>query len=142
MNRRLGIVNARDKNAGTHVFDQVQAGPTLYSVILGWMHRVTLTRITKTVKDHQTVEVEMPVDTLACVVPVPPQELKMFPEGQRAWDWETLYTHSSFELFVDDVLVYQNTRYRVRIKNAYDRYGIIKYTLLNDYHGINDNDGK
>jgi hypothetical protein len=127
----LGIVNARDSKR--HALDQTQAGPAMRSTIYGWLRRLVLTRIAKRVVDFQTVETEESVSTYGTIVPVPAQFLKMLPEGQRLWDWRTLYTSPDFELTPDEVLVHEGVRFRVMSKNAYSQFGYIKYTLVNDY---------
>ena len=64
------------------------------------------------------------------------QQLDMKPEGQRAWNNETLYTDNSISINVDDVIYFENTdsqRYRIMNKTDYRDFGFVKYEIMSDY---------
>lgn len=126
---QLGISNAKDQ-----LLDQQDSGaPSLYSTLQPWFRKITLTKITKTIVDFQVKEIEYPQETFGMMQPMSPRRVAIKPEGQRAWEWQTLHCTPDFVLKPDEVVEYRGTRYRVSGKTNWREYGFVEYELVNDY---------
>ena len=107
--------------------------PNVGSVLLGWMQRMTVLRITKEVVNHVLKETAQSVTFHGVMQTMGAEELKMKPEGQWAWSWNTLHAEPSLVLNLDEVIIYQGKAYRIKSKTDYAMYGYVKYDMVEDY---------
>ena len=115
------------------VQDTATALPSLRSTLTGWFRPLTLTRVTKTVVDAEIVEQRVEMNCLGVIQPFGPRELKMKPEGQRAWNWQMLHTTADIALADDEEFTIKGMRYRVMSQQNWSDYGFIMYELVQDY---------
>lgn len=120
------------KNAKDTPLNQVGSVPNLSTAILGWLQKMTIGKVTKTTVNFKVVEAVVDVETKAMIQPMSAQSLKVKPEGQRSWPWYTL--HCIYEYFdLDDVIVYNDVRYRVMAKHNYKLYGYMEYEIVEGF---------
>jgi hypothetical protein len=70
--------------------------------------------------------------------PLSGRQLLLAPEGQRAWNWQTLHSQIVLPLFPDDVVIWtdinqNNHQVRIMSRKDYSEYSFIEYTLVLDY---------
>ena len=67
------------------------------------------------------------------IQPFGPRELKIKPEGERAWNWQMLHTTPDVALKDDEEFTIKGLRYRVMSERNFSDYGYIAYELVQDY---------
>lgn len=129
----IGIPSANTRG----VYDTATPVPSMAQTIIGWFRPLTLTRVVKQVVDHEIKEVRTELRCLGMIQPFGPRELKIKPEGQRAWNWQMLHCTPEVALKDDEEFTVKGTRYRVMSQLAYQDYGYRQYELVQDYKGSN-----
>lgn len=127
----IGIASANTRS----VQDAASTLPSVQTTITGWFRALVLVRVVKTVVDFETKEARQEVSCRGVIQPFGPRELKMKPEGQRAWNWQMLHTSPDVALKDDEEFTIKGTRYRVMSQQNWSEYGYITYELVQDYHG-------
>lgn len=127
----IGIASANTRT----VQDAASALPSVQTTITGWFRSLILVRVVKTVLNFETKETRQEVNCMGVIQPFGPRELKMKPEGQRAWNWQMLHTTPDVALKDDEEFTIKGTRYRVMSQQNWSEYGYIIYELVQDYHG-------
>lgn len=107
--------------------------PNMSATLTGWFQTLTFTKITTQIIDHQAKETEEPIITSGVRQPFSPQQLKILPQGQRAWKWEMIHAVPSLVLEVDDIIVFGGNRYRVMERLDYTEYGYVQYNICQGY---------
>jgi hypothetical protein len=122
------LMNARDiklnQNPGTL--------PNVSESILSWFQLVTFIKIEKRVVDFNLAEFETSLSFFGVVQPTQ-QNLRMLPEGQRNWLYQTVHALPNLILTTDDTVIYDCVRYRVTGKTDWSRYGYVEYSLTQDF---------
>lgn len=87
--------------------------PNVADVLSEWSAPQQFQIVTKAAVDFELQETQAEGVTFPAILqPLPPQALRIKPEGQRTWKWWTMWTTTS--LVLDDVIVDQEgKRYRV-----------------------------
>jgi hypothetical protein len=88
-----------------------------------------------------TQEIPREFSTRASIQPLTPQQIKMLPEGQRAWKYFTMYCERNIQLLPDDGFKIRGVRYRVQDKTDWKEFGYIKYDCIEDYSDSPDVSG-
>jgi len=103
--------------------------PDMSDAISGFAEDIQFAVNSKTVVDYEVVESRSSVEwTDGSLQPLPPQELRIKPEGQRTWKWWLMYTTKSLKL--DDILQDNCRRqYRVMEKTDWNAAGFYVYQL-------------
>lgn len=130
------IVNA----SNIPLSEQQGTVPNLGTGLNDWFQVMTFTRVVKTVVAFQAVEVGTPIVFRGLIQPLSGRELAMKPEGQRKWNWISVYAQSVpnsaiMTLQPDEVVIYVTTQYRVMSTKNFANYGYIQYELVDDYTG-------
>jgi hypothetical protein len=107
--------------------------PNVSGAMGGWFQPMTFTLITKSVVNYQDVEGESEINFRGVWQPATSEVLKLKPEGQRAWPWYMVHSDTSLKLKVDDVIVYEDVKYRVMERTNYNHYGYIMYIVVEDW---------
>lgn len=111
--------------------------PNVESAVMAWAEPRRVFIVGKRIIDFKVHE--STYEKTANVVRVPSgQALEMKPEGQRKWNKEKLFTDTTLELKVDDIIIFDcqdGERFRVVNKADYSQSGFYEYDLLSDYHG-------
>jgi hypothetical protein len=107
--------------------------PNVSEGILSWFQPMSFDLLTKTVVNHQLVETGTPVLTQGVRQPMKPQDLKMKPEGQREWKWETMHALRDLILKPDDIISFNGVPYRVMEKLDWKEYGFVEYHIVEAY---------
>lgn len=74
-----------------------------------------------------------PVDTIktkGVVQPPSPKDLKIMPEGAWAWEWLTVHCLPDVQIDTNQFIKYDDKVYKVMAKKNWEKYGYVKYTLL------------
>jgi hypothetical protein len=121
-----------DQNPGTL--------PWVGDALLSYFQQMTFTQIVKTISPtFQVIETPTNVTFYGVWQPMGPQELRMKPEGQRAWRWFQLHADPTLVLTPDEVVTYHGDQFRVMKKLDYTNYGYNEYHLQQDYTGSGPN---
>ncbi len=129
----VGIASASDLS----VQDAASALPSMRETLTGWFRPLILTRVTKSVVDLEVSEVRIEQNCMGVIQPFGPRELKIKPEGERAWNWQMLHTTPDVALKDDEEFTIKGTRYRVMSQKNFSEYGYIAYELVQDYVALN-----
>ena len=105
--------------------------PNVTEAIVGWFQSMSVSTIVKTVVDFQLVETLTTSTIQAVRQPFTSKQLMIKPEGQRAWNWETLHTLQEFN--VDDIIVFNSTRYRIMQKWHWKEYGYFEFHICENF---------
>lgn len=129
----LGIASASDLT----VQDSASPLPSMRETLTGWFRPLLLVRVTKNIRDFEVSETRKEICCMGVVQPFGPRELKIKPEGERAWNWQMLHTTSDVALKDDEEFTIRGTRYRVMSQKNWAEYGYISYELVQDYVAAN-----
>lgn len=127
--RTLGFPSA----ANRPLSDQIQAGPSAASIILGWLKPISLGRVVSSVVDARIVEQVTPLLTRGVFMPLSGRELELKPEGERSWNWVKIFATPDLTLAPDDVIEHKGTRYRVEKQTDWGSNGYVRYEAVNEY---------
>lgn len=110
--------------------------PNVADTLANFFQLLTVRQVTKTVVNFQLSETATTVQFQGALMPFPAQQLRMKPEGQRAWKWKKIFTWPSVTLNPDDIVLTQDgTQYRVMNKSDFKEYGYDEYDCTEDYTG-------
>ena len=107
--------------------------PNLSNAVNAWAQPLKFFLVGKDQRDFMTEEVLYPKIAYGVRQPMKAQQLMMKPEGQRAWKWETIHSRPDLVLNIDDIVVFNEVRYRVMAKKDYSEYGYLEYEIMQDY---------
>ena len=124
----MDISNGKDK-----LISAFNTLPQVDDALFGWFQTVTFTLITKTIVDFELVETTVESSFYGVKQPMSPQELKMKPEGERSWKWYTIHATTELILKNDDIIIIEDTKFRVMKKLDYKEYAYVQYDVLEDY---------
>lgn len=105
------------------------------SAVMAWAKTTKVFVAGKRINDYKTYETYYPFVMKVFRVPSG-QALEMKPEGQRAWNRESLYTDNKYSLDVDDIIYFEGKdteRFRITNKTDYSQFGFIQYEIVSDY---------
>ncbi len=122
------IINGKNKT-----LSQTNNLPNMSETIKNWFQNLTFKKIVKSIVNYQAVETETIISTKGVRQPFSPQQLKVKPEGQRGWKWETLHCLTNVVLVPDEIVEFNSIRYRVIEKKDYTEYGYIEYEIVQDF---------
>lgn len=121
------IVNAKDKGLN------YSGLPQMGDVLPSWFQTLTFTLVTKSLVDYEVQEVLATITTQGVRQPMTAQDLQIKPEGQRAWKWETLHCLPNVKLKIDDIVIFDNVKYRVKERWDWSEYGYLEYHICQAY---------
>jgi hypothetical protein len=107
--------------------------PNMGETMTDWFQSMTFTQIVKTVVGFQVVETPTNTTFLGVMQPYTGRQLALLPEGQRAWNWQTLHSQPVLTLFPDDVVTWQGRQVRVMSRKDYSLYSYVEYSLVLDW---------
>lgn len=107
--------------------------PNMEEGMKGWFQKITIKLITKTVVDFQNKEEEKSVTFSGVVQPLSPRSIEMKPEGQRKWRWLQIHADITLVMDIDDIVRYDNVKFRVKARGEYNHFGYYRYELMEDY---------
>lgn len=127
---------------GVNIPLNVQTGtiPNMGTALLDWFQLLTFGIITKTVVAFQVDETVTDISFWGLVQPLTGRQLSMKSEGQRKWNWISVYAQAApsgalLSLLPDDLIIFQGTQYRVAVRKDYALYSYTYYELVQDYTG-------
>jgi hypothetical protein len=107
--------------------------PNMGFTITGWFRPMELVRRITTLVDREAQVVFVPLQCQGVIQPLTGRELKIKPEGQRAWNWNMLHTTPNVNLAPGEDFTLDGKKYRVMSDKGYSDYGYIYYELVQDY---------
>lgn len=123
------IVNGKDTPLG----NSFNTLPNVSDVLPDWFQPLTFEVVAKGLEDYEVVETLRTIQTQGVRQPMSAQQLQVKPEGQRAWKWETIHCLPDVKLKVDDIVIFDNTKYRVMAKWNWSEYGYLEYHICQGY---------
>ncbi len=112
--------------------------PNMGETLTDYFQKMSFIQITKTVQGFEVLETPVTTNFWGILMPFGARELKLIPEGQRAWTYFKLYAQPVLTLQVDDVIVLtsiNNKQTRVTSREDYKMYGYVSYSLVQDWTG-------
>ena len=114
--------------------------PNVQGALFDWFQDLTFGQLTKTTVDFQVVETVVNIAFWGVVVPMGGRELILKPEGQRQWNWSSVYAQAApggaiMALKADDIIIFLGTQYRVMTRKEHALYGFVVYEIVEDYIG-------
>lgn len=110
--------------------------PNMGEAITDWFQNLSFVKVAKSVVGFEVLETPTATSFWGVFMPLSPRELKLLPEGQRAWTLYKLYAQPVLTLQVDDVLIFpqiNNKQTRVMSREDYALYSYVSYTLCQDW---------
>lgn len=121
--------------ASRPLFSNVGSLPNVFDGIRDWVSPMQFQQITKTMQINGEVkETSVPVNFTGMIQPLEPRELRLKPEGQRAWSWYLLYADISLILQVDDIVTWNGKQTRVMKRENWPQQGFVLYHLVQDWN--------
>lgn len=111
--------------------------PNMAETLTGWEIPLNMVRITQSIVDGDKVETETNISFMGVWQPLSTEELQSLPVGERSWSHYWLHARSeAIELNTNDVVIFQNNRYKVTGKKDYGLNGFSEYMLVEDYENL------
>jgi hypothetical protein len=109
--------------------------PYLGNALNGWVKTTSITVITQTVVDHETVETLSNVSYPVNFQPMPAAKVNRKPEEQRTWKWWSVIIRDKTVLLKTDDIIQDGSGKKFRIEQANDwrESGFSKYEVVEDY---------
>ena len=110
--------------------------PNLFDGFDDWLQNMTFEKVGKLTSNataFQVLETTVQVPFRGLIVPEKSWELQFKPVGQRVWKFYKVYAETSLPLFVDDVILWQGTQYRVTSLTDWSLYGHFEYEIAQDW---------
>ena len=108
--------------------------PNVEDALSGWLRKVIIGKIIKSIVDFQVVESRQIYEIFAVRQPFSTKQLLIKPEGQRAWQWESLHIKGSeLEFCLDDQIIIDGKKYRIMQKWEWQDRGYINYDIVEDW---------
>ena len=98
-----------------------------------WESPITLVRVTQSIVDFETVNVETETTFQGVVQPLTAEALRLKPLESRSWEWLMIHTRTSAELNTNDLIRYNGKTYKVMFEKDYSLNGYFEYHLVKDY---------
>ena len=113
--------------------------PNMSETIKSWFLNITFEIVKRTVGDSADPEitVEKVINTKGVVQPPADKDLKILPEGSWAWEWLMLHCLPDVELNTNQFVRYDGKIYKVMAKKDWQKYGYVKYMLLEAFKADN-----
>ena len=136
-------------NGSTISINQLSNMPNVSDALSDWLIGMTARIVTsKTLVDFRETEITTDSSVWAVIQPFSARQLLIKPEGQRQWQWYALWVKpqetfinsdgstiygSNFNL--DDIIYFNEIRYRIMQKNEWGINGFYNYDVIRDYTG-------
>lgn len=113
--------------------------PNMSETIKSWFLTITFEIVKRDVGDSAdpVVTVEKTITTKGVVQPPRDIDLKILPEGSWAWEWLMLHCLPDVELNTNQFVRYDNKIYKVMAKKDWQKYGYVRYMLLEAFQAEN-----
>lgn len=109
--------------------------PNMGEALTDWFQMMTFGIVTKTVVGFQVIETVQDINFWGIMMPYSGRQLALLPEGQRAWNWQTLYAQPVLTLFPDSVVIWQGMQVRIMSRKDWALYSYVEYSLVLDWSG-------
>lgn len=107
--------------------------PSVSMTIRGWFRPLVLNFITRTNENMVEKVAEQLFECQGVIQPFTATQLKLKPEGERAWKWKLLHTTPEVNLDNGQNFTIKGVPYRVMGKADWSDYGTNIYELVEDY---------
>jgi hypothetical protein len=107
--------------------------PKIQVALNGWESPVTLIKVTQSIVDYETVNVEEEISFQGVVQPLTAEALQLKPLETRSWEWLMIHTRTSAEIFTNDLIRYDGKEYKVMFEKNYSLNGYYEYHLVKNY---------
>ena len=107
--------------------------PNVSGAVSAWGGVIDFVLVGKRQVDFKTVEALYQRTTYGTRQPLSAQAVAIKPEGQRAWRWEVLHIAPPAPFGLDDIVIFDEVRYRVMSKKDYSKFGYLAYEIAQDY---------
>ena len=124
------ILNGKDKLVGCS-----PALPDLSQGVETFLQNVIIGIVQKSQIGGFTQEVILYNKYMAVKQPMK-EDLAIQMEGERSWKWYEIHAEINLVLATDDVIVFDQLRYRVMGKLNFAEYGYVTYHVIEDYRKI------
>lgn len=119
--------------------NQVSGMPQMLAAFSNWMISITLIRITQTINEGFVVDSERTFTFQGTVQPLSPQQLLLKPEGLRSFEWLDVHVlTSSLDLVTNDLIKYNNKKYKIMATNDYTLNNYVEYHLVENFEVVPD----
>lgn len=107
--------------------------PKIQFALNCWQEPITMTKVTQSIVDHQTVNTKELITFKGVVQPLTAEALKIKPLETRSWEWLMIHTRTAVELSTNDLVELDGKKYKVMFDKNYSRNGYYEYHLVKDY---------
>lgn len=109
--------------------------PNMSQTIISWFQPITFVKLARAVVDYEQVITETNINTKGVVQPYKPEPLEIQQYGTQSWIWQDMHCLPDVTLNTDEIIIYQNVRYKVLYKKDYTEYGYVEYMLCETFEG-------
>ena len=110
--------------------------PNVSQALVNWEQLFNLNKIISEVVNYEVVETKQVVKTKGVWQPFSAQQINTLIEGQRAWSWFQVHTHTNAKFELYDRIEYEGEVYRVMARKDYSKYGYYEYHVIYDYQYV------
>jgi len=107
--------------------------PDVSDVLPDWFQNLTFQLVTKSLVNYEVVETLVTIKTMGVRQPMSAQSISIKPEGQRGWKWETIHCLPDVKLKIDDIIIFDDVKYRVMRRWNWSEYGYLEYEICEAY---------
>ena len=108
--------------------------PNMGDALENWYQTMTVSIVTKSLTNYQVVESLNTFSIQAVRQPMSSRDLQIKPEGQRAWNWETLHVKGDDVFNVDDIVLFNNKEHRIMQKWNWSEYNYNEYHMVEAFY--------
>jgi hypothetical protein len=121
-------------NANTQPLNENSANlPDVSAAVAAFLYPMTFEFNQVTMVDGYAQSVPIKISTQASIQPFTERELKVLPEGERAWSWYLLHSLTNLNLKVNDKVKIGSERYKVMASANWSRNQYWLYHVVLDY---------
>lgn len=109
--------------------------PNVSGTIRGYFRPMQLNLIARTTENMVEKIAEQLFECAGVIQPFTATQLRLKPEGERAWKWNLLHTTPDVELAAGQNFEIKGVPYRIMGKAPWSDYGMNIYEVVEDYRG-------
>jgi len=114
--------------------NQMTGMPQMKAAFSNWMTTITLAIVTQNVVNGFIYDTTTVVSFKGVIQPLSPEQIQLKPDGQRSWPWLQIHcVAGSLNLVTNDIILYNDVRYKVMAVKDYSLNNFIEYHVIKDY---------
>lgn len=106
--------------------------PDVSGAVMRNMQYMIFEKMQRSMVDGRMQSIPIKFQTMASLQPLSPKQLKLKPEGNRAWSWYMIHSLTDLELKVNDRFSFNGKKFKAMGKESWNQYGYFYYECIED----------